>query len=108
MGRARARESDGRQTAMQWDDPCVVTALFINRDIDYDWLIALEHGRICDGHPSEQFDGVDENCAYMLDRPHGRRVTGFVIHGLRDFDADAYPRLFEGPRFDVPLFGLAG
>jgi len=83
-----------------------VAALFINRDLEYDWLIALEYGRVCDGHPREQFRGVSEECAYMLDRPGGRRVVGFVVHGLREFDACAHPQLFAGARFDAPLFGL--
>jgi hypothetical protein len=81
-------------------------SLYVNRDARYDWLIALEHGRICDDHPRTQFRGVDDDCAYMLDRPRSRRVIGFVVHGLRDFDAVRHPRLFEAPHFDVPLFGL--
>jgi tetratricopeptide (TPR) repeat protein len=84
-----------------------IPSLFINRDAGYDWLIALEFGRVCDGHPSEQFRTVDGACAYMLDSPGGRRVTGFVVHKLREFDALARPRLFRGPRFDVALFGLS-
>jgi tetratricopeptide (TPR) repeat protein len=81
-------------------------ALFINRDGDYDWLIALELGRVYDGHPREQFRDVSDECAYMLDRPGGRRAVGFVVYGLRDFDPLEHPRLFRGPRFDAPLFGL--
>ena len=79
-------------------------SLFINRDARYDWLIALEHGRVCDGHPPTQFRHVHDECAYMLDRPGGRRVIGFVVYGLRAFQPPE--RLFGGPRFDVPLFGL--
>ena len=80
-------------------------SLYINRDASYDWLIALEHGRVCDGHPPAQFRGVGEDCAYMLDRPAGRRVIGFVVHGLRSFSPPA--RLFRPPHFAAPLFGLA-
>jgi tetratricopeptide (TPR) repeat protein len=80
-------------------------SLFINRDAGYDWLIALEHGRVCDGQPPAQFRGVGHDCAYMLDRPGGRRVIGFVVHGLRDFAPP--PRLFGPPSFEAPLFGLS-
>src|SRR4051794_14156059 len=93
-----------RQTEGRTSDSSTVGSLFINRDAGYDWLIALEHGRVCDGHPAAQFRHVTRDCAYMLDRPGGRRVIGFVVHGLRRF---APPRrLFAGPRFDAPLLGL--
>lgn len=82
--------------------------LFVNRDDQYDWLIALEYGRICDDHPPDQFRGVSDECAYVLDRPGGRCVVGFVVSGLREFDPTRYPRLFSGPRFDAPLFALNG
>jgi tetratricopeptide (TPR) repeat protein len=80
-------------------------SLFINRDADYDWLIALEHGRVCDGHPPTQFRGVADDCAYMLERPGGRRVIGFVVQPLRAFVPPQ--RLFAAPHFEAPLFGLS-
>jgi len=80
--------------------------LFINRDPDLDWLIALEYGRVCDGHPAAQFRTVGEQFAWMLDRPGGRRVVGFCVAGLRAFDPEAHPAVWRGPRFDAPLFGL--
>ena len=80
--------------------------LFINRDADLDWLIALEYGRVCDGHPSEQFRPVGERFAWMLDCPSGRRIVGFCVGALRDFDPEAHRALWRGPRFDAPLFGL--
>src|SRR3954469_23705981 len=93
------------QTEGRTSDPSTVASLFINRDAGYDWLIALEHGRVCDGHRAAQFRHVTRDCAYMLDRPGGRRVIGFVVHGLRRFSPPE--RLFAGPRFDVPLLGLS-
>ncbi|HEY3019708.1 MAG TPA: tetratricopeptide repeat protein [Solirubrobacteraceae bacterium] len=80
--------------------------LFINRDPDLDWLIALEYGRVCDGHPSGQFRPVSEQFAWMLDRPGGRRIVGFCVHGVRAFNPEAHGALWRGPRFDAPLFGL--
>ena len=80
-------------------------ALFINRDIEYDWLIALEYGRVCDGHPAEQFRRIDDSCSYMLDRPGSRRAIGFVVSDLSEYAAPA--RLFRGARFDAPTFGLS-
>src|SRR5882757_4998114 len=85
----------------------MVVPLFINRDPDLDWLIALEYGHVCDGHPPEQFRTVGEQFAWMLDRPGGRRVIGFCVTALREFDPEAYRALWRGPRFDAPLFGLA-
>jgi tetratricopeptide (TPR) repeat protein len=80
-------------------------SLFINRDADYDWLIALEHGRVCDGHPPTQFRGVTDDCAYMVERPGGRRIIGFVVQALRGFVPPQ--RLFAPPHFEAPLFGLS-
>jgi tetratricopeptide (TPR) repeat protein len=80
--------------------------LFINRDPDLDWLIALEYGRVCDGHPPEQFRAVGKHFGWMLDRPGGRRVIGFCVTALREFDPEAHPALWRGPHFDAPLFGL--
>src|SRR5436190_6922309 len=79
-------------------------SLYISRDAGDGWLIALDHGRVCDGHPPEQFRGVTDECGYMLDRPGGRRVIGFVVHGLREFVPP--PRLFRAPHFDASMFGL--
>src|SRR3954463_1530137 len=81
-----------------WDVP--LPSLFINRDADYDWLIALEHGRVCDGHPPTQFRGVTDACAYMVERPGGRRIIGFVVQALRGFVPPQ--RLFAPPHFEAP------
>src|SRR4051794_3396744 len=48
---------------------------------------------------------MGDGCAYMLDRPGGRRIIGFVVESLQNFVPPG--RLFRPPHFDAPLFGLA-
>jgi tetratricopeptide (TPR) repeat protein len=83
------------------------TPLFLNRDADYDWLIALPFGRVCDGHPPEQFRRVTEHAAWFLDEPGGE-IIGFVVHGLRDADLESseHAPLWTGARFDAPALAL--
>jgi hypothetical protein len=45
--------------------------LYINRDLEYDWLIAVEFGRVVDGQPEDHFRRVGEHFAYCLDGPDG-------------------------------------
>ena len=78
--------------------------LYINRDSEYDWLIAVEFGRVVDNQPDDHFRPIGD-FAYCLDGPEGE-VVGFGLGGLTKFDVEASPELWEGPRFDVPLFGL--
>jgi tetratricopeptide (TPR) repeat protein len=80
-------------------------ALYINRDLEYDWLIALEFGRVVDGQPEDHLRRVGEDFAYVLDVPGGE-VLGFGVGDLTSFDVEAEPELWKGPHFDAPLFGL--
>ena len=82
--------------------------LFLNHDADYDWLIALEFGRVDDGVPIENWFGVDEDFAYLLERPVDGRPLGFRVNSFSEFDADDSERriIWTGPRFDVPVLGL--
>ena len=82
--------------------------LFINRDVDYDWLIALEFGRVLDGQPDGHRVAVAEDAAWILDGPGGE-IVGFAVQRLNDFDADAdaVEALWNGPRFAAPTLGLA-
>lgn len=79
--------------------------LYINRDLEYDWLIAIEFGRVVDGQPDDHLRRVGEDFAYVLDRPGGMTV-GFGVGDLTTFDVEALPELWEGTRFDAPLLGL--
>lgn len=82
--------------------------LFLNHDADYDWLIALEFGRVDDGVPIENWYGVSDSFAYLLEHPVDGRPLGFRVNDFSEFDVeDADVRVvWEGPRFDVPTLGL--
>jgi tetratricopeptide (TPR) repeat protein len=82
--------------------------LYLNHLPDYDWLIALEFGRVDDGQPSENWRAVTDTIGFLLDRPGGREV-GFKIVNLSGFDAEArdVDEVWNGPRFHVPQLGLA-
>lgn len=81
--------------------------LYVSRDHEYDWLVALEFGRVLDGQPDDHFLPVDDNAAFVLDGPGGD-VVGVWVDDLRDYDpaAPGSEALWRGPRFDVPLLGL--
>ena len=82
--------------------------LFISRDADYDWLIALEFGVTDDGQPEELWRPVSEGLRYLYDAPEGGRCLGFVVQHFSEFDpqADEVDEIWRGPRFDVPTLGL--
>lgn len=82
--------------------------LYLNHLPDYDWLIALEFGRIDDGQPKENWRGVSEHIGFLLDEPGGREV-GFKITSLSTFDEEArdLDEVWDGPRFHVPQLGLS-
>ncbi|MCU0313433.1 MAG: hypothetical protein MUC84_05155, partial [Solirubrobacteraceae bacterium] len=62
--------------------------LYLNHLPEYDWLIALEFGRVDDGQPRELWRGLTEHVGVLLDAPGGDPV-GFKITGLSAFDAEA-------------------
>ena len=59
--------------------------LYVSRDHDYDWLVALEFGRVLDGQPDDHFLPVDDNAAFVLDGSGGD-VVGVWVDDLRDYD----------------------
>ncbi len=81
--------------------------LFLSRDVDYDYLSAIEPGRVLDGQPPELWLPLSEDFAYWR-RPRGRRPRGFHVRRFAEFDVDdpAVARVWTGPRFAVPLLGL--
>src|SRR3954447_8538669 len=79
--------------------------LYISRDVDYDWLIALEFGRVLDSQPQDHFVPIGDDCAYVLDEPGGY-IIGFSVGDLTEFDPEEHSRLWWGPIFDAPVFGL--
>jgi ADP-ribosyl-[dinitrogen reductase] hydrolase len=81
--------------------------LYLNRVASFDWLIALEFGRVDDGQASENWEAVNEAFGYLRDEPGGR-CLGFKVLGFSIFDAEAaeLEEIWDGPRFDVPVLGL--
>src|SRR3954454_16291251 len=81
--------------------------LYLNHIAEYDWLIALEFGRVDDGQPPDCWRGVSEQFGYLHDGPDGR-VVGFKVLDVSelDLDSDEHAPLWSGPRFDVPVLGL--
>lgn len=45
--------------------------LYLNQDEDLDWLSALEYGRVDDGVPADNRQGVGGNFGYLRDGPRG-------------------------------------
>ena len=82
-------------------------SLYINRDPGFDWLGALEYGRVSDGQPPSCWRPIDERFAYFYP-PRARRPRGFFIRGFDDFDpfAPECEAIWDRPRFSVPLLGL--
>lgn len=83
--------------------------LYLNHIPDFDWLIALEFGRVDDGQPSDHWRGATDHVGFLLDEPGGREV-GFKITALSEhFDDEAADNdeIWDGPRFHVPQLGLA-
>jgi tetratricopeptide (TPR) repeat protein len=83
------------------------TRLYLNHLPEYDWLIALEFGRVDDGQPKAQWRGVTDHVGFLLDAPDGREV-GFKITELAVFDDETrdVDEVWDGPRFHVPQLGL--
>jgi tetratricopeptide (TPR) repeat protein len=82
--------------------------LYLSHDSDYDWLIALEYGETDDGQPDEHWAFVDEDFAYLLERPIDGRCLGFRVNNFSALDPEDEDLwvIWEGPRFDVPQLGL--
>lgn len=82
--------------------------LYLNRDADVDWLVALEFGRVDDGQSDDDWRMVSEAFGFLHAGPGGREV-GFKIVELAAFDTedDELSDVWDGPRFDVPALGLA-
>ena len=82
--------------------------LYINHVAEWDWLIALEFGRVDDAQPPDNWRGVSEQFGYLCDGPDGRAL-GFKVKDFSEFDAEApdVTEIWGEPLFDVPLLGLS-
>lgn len=82
--------------------------LYLNHDADYDWLLALEFGRVDEGQTDDAWVGVSDAFGYLTDPPGGP-VVGFAIKEFSEFDAEApdVREIWSAPHFDAPVLGLS-
>ena len=83
--------------------------LYLSRDVHYDYLSALEAGRVDDGQGPDRWRELSESFHFLLDRPGGR-VVGFRIDDFSEWlPSDEEERsIVATGRFDVPLLALRG
>lgn len=62
--------------------------LYINHVAEYDWLIALEFGRVDDAQPPGNWRGVTEGFGYLYHEPDGRPL-GFKVIDFSEFDPES-------------------
>jgi len=74
---------------------------------EHDWLVALEFGRVDEGHPSERWRMVSDTLGFLLDDELQHEI-GFKIIEFSEWDLTAVDveELWYGPRFHVPQLGL--
>ena len=85
--------------------------LFVSHDPDLDVLSAVEFGRVDDGQPSERWEQIADDFAYLHLGPADRSpAIGFRVIRFSDFDAEhpALERIWDEPLFDAPQLGLLG
>ena len=83
--------------------------LYINVDPDYDWLIAIEFGRVDDGQPPENWRGVSEDFGYLHDGPADIGLElGFRLNRFSSVDLEdpTVAEIWGEPHFDAPQLGL--
>lgn len=82
--------------------------LFLSRDVDVDYLSAIEFGSVDDGQAGDAWRVVGEQVGFLLEGPDGRCI-GFRVNDFDSFDpeAEGFEALWsDTPRFDVPQLGL--
>ena len=90
------------------DDPTPRPRLFLSRDVDLDYLSAIEFGSVDDGQAGDAWRVVGERVGFLLEGPD-ERCIGFRVNGFDSFDpeAEGFEALWaDTPRFDAPQLGL--
>jgi len=79
----------------------------LSHDSAFDWLTALEFGRIHDGTPREDWEGVDDDFGF-LHSGVGGPIMGFMVKRFSRFDVDdpKVAAIWTASHFEVPLLGL--
>ena len=81
--------------------------LYLSRDAHYEYLTAIEWGRVEDGQAPDQWLEVSEDFSFLLDSPEGR-IIGFRIEGLLRWEPleEEEQAIKAAGRFDAPVLGL--
>lgn len=104
-----------RQIRDLYDDPRFVPRppkitrrpLRASYDAERDLLVACEYGAVPQPALESHTAGITCWLSFLLRKPGGT-VIGFALDGLSEIDVDEHcPSLWAGPRFDVPVLGLA-
>ena len=84
-----------------------IPILYLSHDPDFDYLRALEFGRVPENQPPRCWLPLGERFAYHRP-PRARKPRGFSVHGFSDFDEQLaeHAEIWRGPRFSAPLLGL--
>ena len=84
-----------------------IPTLYLSRDPFYDYLSAVEFGRVLEGQPPKCWRPLSADFAYWRP-PRAHRPRGFHVKGFSEFDADdpQVSEIWSEPRFGVPLLGL--
>src|SRR4051812_39636689 len=82
--------------------------LVLSVDTGADRLSAIEFGSVDDGQPDEHWLGLSEHVGFLMASPFGP-VIGFVVNDFTELDLDdeEHEAMWNGPRFEVPVLGLA-
>lgn len=90
--------------------PRTTTTSAMHLTVDPWWglIEVLAFGTVCDLIGADRYEVlVPDHLALVLD-PGGTEVAGFVLRDYADFDPLEHEGIWDGPRFDVPVLGLAG
>jgi tetratricopeptide (TPR) repeat protein len=86
-----------------------IAPLQVSFDQDYDFLNAVEFGIVVDGVHPDRWRPLSERFAYLARDVDDDVEVGFQVKDFSTIDPERdVPAIFEGPRFDVPVLGLAG
>ncbi|MFA9214524.1 MAG: hypothetical protein ACEQSR_11865, partial [Candidatus Methylacidiphilales bacterium] len=55
--------------------------LYLNHDVDFDWLRAVEFGRVTEDQPEDRWHALSPSFAYLA-QESGGRIVGFVVEAL--------------------------
>lgn len=84
-----------------------VPSVLLSADPYYDYLSAVEFGRVLEGQPPSCWQPLNDGFAYWRP-PRARNPRGFHLKHFSDFDVDdpEVAGIWSGQRFNVPMLGV--